>query len=385
MKKVYFFVSHTVPTEHPNGVRISNLGLIFKSLGYDVWLVGCDSKETRTIEYKNMHCKIFNQISGSGVITASKRSSAFLSNIKEFVMSNGNPDIIVSGLRNSKAQRFLIKHCKNNHIGMVQTVCEWFDRSAFVGIKGVPKFINDRYSLYFQYPKINNIITISTFHAEYYRNKGCNVVTIPTLVDMREYEGLDLSIPHEEKLKIVYAGSPAKKDYLANVIKSIDLLNESEQAKLEIHLYGCTEAGLSTLGFSEQYISSRSNVIFCHGKIPYDDVKKRITDADFTILLRPNKRYANAGFPTKVGESMACGTPVIANITSDLGKYILDEYNGIISDDETPEACARAIRRALMLNDIQLSQMRVAAIETAKSGFDVSNHIETAKHLINKI
>ena len=53
-----------------------------------------------------------------------------------------------------------------------------------------------------------------------------------------------------------------------------------------------------------------------------------------------------AGFPTKVVESLALGTPVITNLTSDLGFCVFDGRNGVILDarseqDASPEAVAR--------------------------------------------
>ena len=371
---VYFFVGHTLPTEHPNAVRIANLGLIFKALGYKVTLVGFDSNGDRETEYKGMRCVIFNQRTGGGLTNYLKREREALNNIKTFFKENECPQVIVSGLFNCKLQRFLISFAKAQNVKMIETVCEWYDRTAFQGVVGVFKYINNRYSMYRQFVRVGNIISISTCIEKYYKSKGCNVVVIPTIADFDEYDNLAIYNKNEKRI-ITYAGSPAKKDFLLNILKAIDLLNESERNTIELHIYGLEEKQLLELGLSRAFIERHRDTVFSHGRIPYKEVKNRLAESDFTILLRPNKRYANAGFPTKVGESMACGTPVITNLTSDLGNYLLDGENSIISRDETVDECAFAIRRAISLGDSALYKMRLEALNTAKQRFDYKSYI----------
>ena len=382
MKKVYIITTHTVPTEHPNAVRLANLGLIFKELGYEVSLVGFDHKPDRTEEYKGMRCLVYNIPNAQGISANLKRGRYVKSMVAALLESEETPEIIVSSMYNCPLQRYLISHAKKNNIKLIQTVCEWFDKSAFPGLKGKVKLINNRYSLYCQFPRVGNIIAISTLQAGYYAERGCNTVVIPTLVDSEEYDGVTAYYTPNTKLAIAYAGSPAKKDYLANVIRAIGLLSEEERAGIELHLYGCTTEGLIGLGIDEKFLKDNERTIICHGRIPYCEVKEKIAKADFTVLLRPNMRYANAGFPTKVGESMACGTPVIANLTSDLGKYLVDGSNAIICENETPEACATALRKALNVPKEELMLMRSNARSTALSSFNWMSYTAELKKFL---
>ena len=84
---------------------------------------------------------------------------------------------------------------------------------------------------------------------------------------------------------------------------------------------------------------------------PHAELPNLIAEADFTVLMRPNKRYTNAGFPTKLVESLASGVPVIANLTSDIGWAVRDGREGLKVDDYSaaslaatllPGRCARA-------------------------------------------
>lgn len=384
MKKVYFFCSHTVPTEHPNGVRLANLGLIFQRLGYEVYLIGCDEKGERNFEYKGMHCFVFDAMAGSGFSLSRLREKARCEYVKEFLEKNGKPDLVVSGYTNCKAKRFLMRFCKKKNVPMAETVCEWFDRNNFPCIKGFLKLVNNRYYMYCQTPQTKNVIGISTLLCDYYASRGCNTVYIPTLVDMEEYK----EAVHYESggpLKIAYAGSPAKKDYIANAIRAIELLSEEERKKISLHLYGATEEQIIALGIERAFLEQNRECVVCHGRIPYAEVKAKISDADFTVLLRPNKRYANAGFPTKVGESMACGTPVIANHTSNLDRYVLDGSTGFVCRDESPEACAEAFRNAINVSPEKRRLMRKSALQMANTGFEYRNYLKDMESFLFRI
>lgn len=120
-------------------------------------------------------------------------------------------------------------------------------------------------------------------------------------------------------------------------------------------------------------------ILYIHGRIPYSDVQNIIAHSDFTVLLRPNLRYANAGFPTKVGESMMCGTPVIANHTSDLNLYIRDGDTGIVVRNESPEACAEGFRMALKMDKNARNKMRRNARKEAERSFDYKVYTDAMK------
>jgi glycosyltransferase involved in cell wall biosynthesis len=229
-------------------------------------------------------------------------------------------------------------------------------------------------------PKTKNVIAISTLLENYYNKKQCNTVRIPTVIDMQEY--VELSFSHNEKLVIAYAGMPAKnKDFILNVLEAMLLLRRNELDRIEFRIFGLTKDQLIN---SNKY-NQLGDSLKCMGKIPYLEVKSEIAKADFTVLLRPGKRYANAGFPTKVGESMACGVPVITNMTSDLNLYVVDEVNGVICDNESPEACAAALRRALQLTSQQKKEMRTAALQTAYKNFDYKVYVRDMREFLENL
>jgi glycosyltransferase involved in cell wall biosynthesis len=247
-------------------------------------------------------------------------------------------------------------------------------------------FVKNRIALRHTHKKMRNILAISSLLDNYYKQRGCNTVTVPTIIDPEEYASvLDTAHDNREKLTIAYAGVPGKKDYVVNAVKALELLSDDERQRIELHFYGPTAEYFRNSGIDDGAVEKYKENVICHGRIPYSEVKQKIAEADFTVLLRPNKRYANAGFPTKVGESMACGTPVIANITSDLDKYVIDGKTGIVCADETSEACAEAIKRALSLTQMQKNSMRSQCFAMATQAFDYNSYLGVMDQFIGEV
>ena len=113
------------------------------------------------------------------------------------------------------------------------------------------------------------------------------------------------------------------------------------------------------------------------------DAQRIISQADFTILLRDSKTCTNAGFPTKVSESLSLGVPVIANATSDIAMYVRDMVNGcIVPDPHDIEGIADKIESLIALTREQKDAMRIKAIED--SAFYFLNYVEKFKAFLKK-
>ncbi|MBP3427871.1 MAG: glycosyltransferase [Clostridia bacterium] len=105
------------------------------------------------------------------------------------------------------------------------------------------------------------------------------------------------------------------------------------------------------------------NHIVFYGLQSNTNAQKIISQSDFTILLRDSKTCTNAGFPTKVSESLSLGVPVIANATSDIAIYVHDMVNGcIVPDPHDIEGIADKIESLIALTREQKDIMRTNAI-----------------------
>ena len=88
----------------------------------------------------------------------------------------------------------------------------------------------------------------------------------------------------------------------------------------------------------------------------------------------PSKTFAQAGMPTKVTESLGSGVPVIANLTSDLGEFLIEGGNAIVVDDYSVSACTSALRRAVALSPDERAHMRGESVLTARRLLDYRDY-----------
>jgi hypothetical protein len=86
--------------------------------------------------------------------------------------------------------------------------------------------------------------------------------------------------------------------------------------------------------------------------------------------------FAHAGLPTKFVESLANATRAIANLTSDLGEYLHDGAEGLVSADHSagPAATRCTVRRNPPLRNSR--NMRHAAQAHVLRSFDFRRHAQ---------
>src|SRR5665811_716176 len=195
----------------------------------------------------------------------------------------------------------LLPWCRRNRIPLIADVVEWYDSRQMTGGFFGPFNISAKMALLYQYPKCNGIIAISSYLADRYHKQGCQVICIPPTLDVaaiRARTGETSSQP----LKLAYTGVPGKKDLLDNVLESIMRLDPSGKT-VKITIAGPNHDVIAKLpAISKRGLTKLPNCIDAPGRVSRDQALNIVRQADFSVLLRPNLRYAQAGFPTKVVE-----------------------------------------------------------------------------------
>ena len=386
--RILLFCDFALPDSCADATRVINLAKLLREMGHEVTLLGVQYKADGPVEgsYDGISFDMLRAGPWKG-LRAYKRTRGLARSIAAYLAGTASQPfdaVVLSGVYFDFTKQFRA-YSKRYGTKLIGSALEWFDKNNayFRGLGGKINFVKNRVALRHTFVKMKNIFAISSLLDDYYRARGCNTVTVPTIVDLKEYEGVaGAEKTFGDTIRVAYAGAPGRKDYITNAIRALALLSEEERARIELHFYGPRKEALYSLGLSEDVLAGSDDRIVCHGRIPYREVKERIADADFTVLLRPDARYANAGFPTKVGESMACGTPVIANITSDLDQYILDGRTGLVCRDESPEACADAFRRALALTPEERAAMRRATLSMADTAFNYRAYAEAMRSFL---
>ena len=322
-----------------------------------------------------------------------------LSYLSEAFSSRPQPALIVSAvseLKSLRVNRHIESYARERGVPYFLSLVEWFSFANFSGLGKHEWLRSSRYKntalheyfMRFEAPRHKNLLCISSYLADYYRSKGCAVLRVPTLIDLDDYpEEESVASPRDpdETVAIGYAGAPSRKDCAATSIRALLRLSASERSRLRLRFYGVDAPTLRAVGMTDETLALAGDSLTLFGRIPYEEVRRRIIACDFTVLLRRNNRNARAGFATKVGESFACGTPMIANLTSDMPLYLHEGRNALVCEDSSETSCAEAYRRALNLSFGERVAMRREAYETARASFDYRNYIAPLQDFISRL
>lgn len=268
--------------------------------------------------------------------------------------------------------------CRQNNIPVIADVVEWFDPRQMMGGRLGPFYASANLAMHYFYPRFDGIIAISSLLEQHFQ-RFCPTVRIPPTLEFHS-DSAPIKIENKERvLHLVYAGTPGKKDELGIIVSAI-LKVKAAGVDVKLTLIGPTVADLKYL-----HINVDDPVIQTLGRIPQLEVLSKVQEADFSILIREPLRFANAGFSTKFVESMFVGTPVIANETSDIGKYLIDANTGFLVEKPTVDSLYDAIIRAAKLPTLEKSQMQCRAFDMAKKSFSVSSYAEPLADFLHKI
>jgi glycosyltransferase involved in cell wall biosynthesis len=85
-----------------------------------------------------------------------------------------------------------------------------------------------------------------------------------------------------------------------------------------------------------------------------------LASCDILVLARKNSQYAQAGFPTKLGEYFATEKPVIMTNVGDITNYFTDGKELMIAEADNPDSVAKKI--------IYLIEHNEESVKIAKNG-----------------
>jgi glycosyltransferase involved in cell wall biosynthesis len=266
----------------------------------------------------------------------------------------------------------LIKFCHRRKITLISDCTEWYDPHHVLWGAWGPFRWDSELRMHWIQPKIGSMIAISSYLERYYRGRGCRVVRVPPLVDLQASQWKPVpDLPREDgELHLMYAGTPGKKDLLANALQAVGMLR-AQGFPIKVHLIGASREGLGQWMLHDPaFADALGDALIFYGRVPQQQVWEMLPNADFTILLREDKRYAHAGFPTKLVESLSAGVPIITNPTSDISEYVRDGQEGILLENHSPEAFAAGVRRIFQMPRSKWHEMRFNARQRAEECFD---------------
>lgn len=86
-----------------------------------------------------------------------------------------------------------------------------------------------------------------------------------------------------------------------------------------------------------------SNCIKFTGQIPYNDIPKVLVNASILALARPDNIQNQNGFPTKLGEYLSTGNPVVVTRAGEITKFLKDKEHAYLAKCDDSEDFANKL------------------------------------------
>ena len=378
--KVMIVTISRFPEQNALTTHITLVSKLFLEAGNDVYV--CSRSISKFGEHEGIPFKSVKSKSRAKLFDFLDHCYRFSKRIIKEI-NECKPDIVLAyGIPEGLLKK-MIKKSKKGDFMLFYDCVEWYSKDQFKAYK--PEIIfyyKCDYIMRKLLPGNSFIIAISQYLKKYFEAKGNSCLYLPALCDVQAVH-CEKHV-NNEKVIITYAGSPGKKELFEPVVKAVSELLPEERNHLSIKIIGSNAQAIAVnANVSVDFIDSISDVIEFLPRMPHEEVLKQLENSDFTILIRPSeKRYAKAGFPTKVPESLSTGTPIICNFSSDLDMYLEDGVNAIIADGYSTEDVKAAFRKALSLTYEEREQMYKNARKTAEEKFDYRLYVGEMKNFL---
>ena len=385
MKKI-LYIGQIAIEGSASCTHVRNRARFFNNIGYEVYgLSECPKNECDKVEdtdfLKYVYMKPFHgkgKVRGAGWI-ADQFLGIHTYNEIIRALKFISPDIIILYELNSIVVEERIRaYCKKHNIRLIIEVTEWMEveNRKEIATRGIvwQKDIQKRYID----KRCGNIIAISEFLYEHYRNQGCNVIKLPPLVyDFADKDQIfrDRDVVKLHQVKLVFAGTTDFKDYLEPMLKAIRKINNNE-IKIIFDVVGPSPDAIESM---LECSSPTQYGINCYGRLSHENTLSIVRKADFSVLMRENKRYAKAGVSTKFVEAMSLAVPSICTAVGGTDAFVSDGVDGILIKDNSVHEVLDKLVQIVNMDSSKILQMKLNALNTAKQVFSEGQYYNVSK------
>lgn len=208
------------------------------------------------------------------------------------------------------------------------------------------------HSMFWKYcivPKLDHIFVISHALKQYYEEvtREVPISMLNMMVETDRFRASD-NLTDVQYKDIVYVGTMyGDKDGVYNLIKAFGLIMDTiPEARLVLVGDNKRRELMTKIDEALSSLSDISRVIFS-GVLDRDGVIQRINHAYCLALARPDNVQAKYGFPTKLGEYLSTGRPVVVTAVGDIPLFLRDGYNAYVSKPDDTNAFALKLETCL--------------------------------------
>lgn len=389
--RVVYIGAFRFPTFDAAAARVLNIGRALRDAGHEVTFVAwggrygdhfCQERGCGIYDGFNFYVSgELNSLSALEKIGNKLRPGAASLSVLGRLLSE--TDVVVAYNPAYGFNKKLARLCQRHSIKYVTDLTEWYDNNELRFTDYLPNWLNMRR---FNRYHVKHKIVISSYLDRFYK-EGHNIV-VPAMCDSKDlkWSVRRNDVPTNGLITLIYAGNPAKKDKLFEVVNALARLERECPGRVRLLVLGIDRANFISAYHKLLDTDCLPESIEFKGRVAQDEVPRYYAESDFMVLLRDDTRKSNAGFPTKFAESMMSGTPVIANLTSDLGLYLKDGKNGFVVSKPTAKALFKTLKnKVLKLDSGRLKVFKDNAHETGLGSFDYSNYTTKLQAFFNNL
>ena len=394
-KTIVYIGNFFFPNGNASGSRVYGNGCIFRDLGYNTVFIGLDNNLEQNSVLKSTYKYTENFVNyrlpyPKGVMGWLDYKRRFLE-VKE-MLEEINPSIVIlyGSPTISIFAKLLKTFCKLNNISFVMDVVDWLVIPKGNIIFRIVKYFDVNYLKRYIANDADGIISISSYLKRYYIKKVNNVTVIPPISEYKYFKKPNINENNNIK-KLIYIGNPFP--YIQNNLKSkyfkdrldlaIDYFSILLDVEFVFNIYGITLAQyLFVVPKQKDILEKLNHKIIFHGEINNLEAKNNISQSDFSILFRNSNKMTNSGFPTKVSESISCGTPVITNSTSDLESYIINGKNGFLVNLNS-KSLTNQLKNILSSTSTEINTMKLYCFNS--NLFSYTNYIKNTREFLKNL
>lgn len=191
---------------------------------------------------------------------------------------------------------------------------------------------------------------------------------IPVTVNLKYFPKANSYQPDRNDLKMFYGGSFGEKDGLGYLVDAFGEICQRHD-KLKLILTGAGNSrDVEKIRSRIENSPAKNNIIF-KGFLSTPDYYATLNSCDIFCMTRVNSKFANAGFPFKLGEFMASGKAVIATRVGDVSNYLVNDVNSVLIEPNSTEGLVVAIETIIQHPD-KINRLGIEARKTAENNFD---------------
>jgi glycosyltransferase involved in cell wall biosynthesis len=193
---------------------------------------------------------------------------------------------------------------------------------------------------------------------------------IPITVNLRYFNKKTATngIADTEKIKIFYGGSFGQKDGLIYLIQAFDEVN-TVYPDVELILTGLgNKQDMDNILEQVEKCANKKNILY-KGFLDTATYYTLLNECDIFCMTRVNSKFANAGFPFKLGEFLASGKAVVATSVGDVPNYLFNDINALLIQPDSVDEIIDALI-ILIENPEKRETLGIQARKTAERCFD---------------